>query len=152
MLYLQKNVSAVATPDKMINNLNLTKKETETKSLSTSDSGFVQFTKLQVYFIMNGIINRVQLMIVFYILKFLELTIDLMDQEYSYSECKQTALFTANSLEIEFAQKTFTMIASVRLKSMEMCQFIPEKIQMLHTRTLDESNTHLINIEFMHVS
>lgn len=75
-----------------------------------------------------------------------------MDQEYSYSECKETAIFTANSLEIEFVQQTFTMLAKVRLKSMEMCQFIPEKIQMLHTRGLDETNAYLINVEFIHVS
>lgn len=41
----------------MLNNLNLSVDETEGTSKGSVDSNVVQFTKLQVYFIMNGTID-----------------------------------------------------------------------------------------------
>lgn len=76
-----------------------------------------------------------------------------MDQEFSYSECIETSIFSINSLELEVIQKSFLVTAGVKLKSIDMSQFLPnQEIKMLHTQSKDTSDSYLINVQYTHVS
>lgn len=80
------------------------------------------------------------------------LSIDFYDQEFSYSESVKIGVFEARSLEIEFIQKTFIMFAGVKLKSIQMNQFIPNEVSLLHTQSTNETEAYIINVEYLQVS
>lgn len=124
----------------------------------------VQMTSMDMQFILNGMLfcnqffgsakvslykERVNLTQIYI---FAEMSLVLVDKEYASSQPIEIASFKIKCLEVDMIQQTYNMKVNVRLKSVDMNQYIPKPINVITTPSSEKQNQYLINITYSQVS